>query len=88
MVHCNECGHNGPPKTNSRRETRCEACYSLDVVAIGPVPSPPALPQEARDLRPLRPEGEGGSVPAETEPPAPGLEQVKKKPRTRRGVKP
>lgn len=33
-VHCNECGHDGPAKVNSRNQTRCESCYSLSVVEI------------------------------------------------------
>ena len=33
-VSCKACGHEGEAKTNSRHETRCENCYSLDVVPV------------------------------------------------------
>lgn len=47
MIHCNDCGHNGPPKTNSRHETRCEACYSVNVAPIGETIPAALTPAEA-----------------------------------------
>ena len=48
-VKCNECGHEGEAKTNSRGETRCEACYSVNVEAVAevvpPVVKTPAPPE-------------------------------------------
>ena len=37
-VHCNECSHEGEAVTNSRNQTRCEACYSQNVTPIADAP--------------------------------------------------
>lgn len=40
QVHCSDCNRDGPATINSRNQTRCSFCYSLNVTAVESKPEP------------------------------------------------